>query len=49
MMLNEEETIATYIKTGLFVLFMMAIGAVFDPNWAIVALLSLIYMKRRQK
>tara|TARA_R110002124_G_C8894128_1_gene509382 strand:+ start:187 stop:333 length:147 start_codon:yes stop_codon:yes gene_type:complete len=48
-MLNEEETMAAYIKTGLFVLFMLAIGAVFDPNWAIVTLLSLIYMKRRQK
>jgi hypothetical protein len=49
MMLNEEETMAAYIKTGLFVLLMLAIGVIFDPNWAIVTLLSLIYMKGRQK
>jgi hypothetical protein len=48
-MLNEEETIGNYIKTSLFVLFMLAIGVLLDPNWAIIVLLSLIYLKGDRK
>jgi hypothetical protein len=48
-MLNEEETIGYYIKTSLFMLFMLAIGVFLDPNWAIIALLSLIYLKGDKK
>ena len=48
-MLNEEETIGNYIKTSLFTLLMLAIGAFFDPNWAIIVLLSLIYLKGEEK
>lgn len=44
-MLNEEETITNMIKTSLFVLFMLSIGAIFGPDWAIISLLSLIYIK----
>lgn len=48
-MLNEEEVIGNYIKTSLFTLFMLAIGAFLDPNWAIIVLLSLIYLKEKEQ
>lgn len=44
-MFNEEEIIINSIKTALFTLFMLTIGVVFGPEWAIIALLSVIYMK----
>jgi len=42
---NEEETIVKYIKTSLFVLFMLAIGTMAAPEWAIITILCLIYLK----
>jgi len=44
-MLNEEETMLQMLKTGLFALFMLSIGVILGPEWSIIALLSLIYMK----
>ncbi len=44
-MFNEEEIIVNSIKTALFTLLMLTIGVVFGPEWAIIALLSVIYMK----
>ena len=42
---NEEYMIANLIQTTAFMLFMLLIGTFFGPEWAIIALLSLIYMK----
>lgn len=41
----EEEIIAKAIKTSVFTLFMLTIGVMFGPEWSIIALLSVIYMK----
>ena len=42
---NEEYAIAKMIQTTVFVLLMLLIGTFFGPEWSIIALLSLIYMK----
>ena len=42
---NEEYMIVKSIQTTVFMLFMLLIGTFFGPEWAIIALLSLIYMK----
>lgn len=42
---GEEEMIVNLAKTSLFTLFMLSIGVMFGPEWAIIALLSVIYMK----
>ena len=44
-MLNEEEKIANYVRTSVFTLIMLSIGVIFGPEWAIIGLLSIIYMK----
>lgn len=44
-MLNEETRIIKTIQTTGFMLFMLAIGVTFGPEWAIITLLSLIYIK----
>jgi|TARA_R110002012_G_scaffold199918_1_gene368860 hypothetical protein len=42
---NEEYAIAKMIQTTVFMLFMLFIGVFFGPEWSIIALLSLIYMR----
>ncbi len=42
---NEEYLIAKMIQTIVFMLFMLFIGVFFGPEWSIIALLSLIYMR----
>ena len=44
-MLSEEEMLINLAKTSIFTLFMLSIGVMFGPEWAIVTLLSVIYMK----
>ena len=44
-MLNEESAITKIMQTTAFMLLMLAIGVTFGPEWAIIALLSLIYIK----
>ena len=44
-MLNEEEFMLNIVKTtGLF-LFMLLVGALLEPQTAIIMLLSLIYIR----
>ena len=42
-MIGEEEILLNLAKTSLFTLFMLSIGVMFGPEWAIIALLSVIY------
>jgi hypothetical protein len=44
-MINEEFAIVKMIQTTAFMLFMLFIGVFFGPEWSIIALLSLIYMR----
>jgi len=44
-MLNEEYIIAKLAQTIGFMLFMLLVGVFFGPEWSIITLLSLIYMK----
>jgi len=44
-MYNEEEKMFNLIKTSGFALFMLTIGVILGPEWAIIILLSLIYNK----
>lgn len=44
-MIGEEEILLNLAKTSIFTLFMLSIGVLFGPEWAIIALLSVIYMK----
>ena len=42
---NEEEKMFKIIKTGAFTLFMLTIGVLLSPEWTIITLLCLIYLK----
>ncbi len=44
-MLKEEEILTNLAKTSMFTLFMLSIGVIIGPEWAIITLLSVIYMK----
>jgi len=44
-MYGEEEIMINIAKTSLVSLFMLLIGVMFGPEWAIIILLSLIYIK----
>jgi hypothetical protein len=44
-MFTEEEKIAKYTKSIVFVLFMLLLGSLISPDVVFVLLLSLIYLK----
>tara|TARA_R100001015_G_C4629812_1_gene190935 strand:+ start:2958 stop:3092 length:135 start_codon:yes stop_codon:yes gene_type:complete len=42
---NEEEKLVNLAKTSAFILLMLLIGVLFGPEWSIITLLSVIYLK----
>ena len=44
-MLTEEEKLANFIKSTVFVLIMLSLSSFFDSDAVFVLLLSLIYLK----